>query len=220
VHIILPKDLDEYLKTTPIEKFPGIGKGFAKKLHNHKKTTLWDIKNSKQLLYSFNKNGQDLYKRVCGIDNEKVIPYADRKSIGISRTFDPCDDREELKRRVIILARHLVYLIAKENYHPTTLHLSIRYEYAKSKKQITFNRLFNEVFFINTVISLFKELDIYPYSKVIRLSLSLRNFKNIQKEPYSLFEYEKDRKREKLLKNSTQLRSKYGIDILRIASEI
>jgi len=220
VHIILPKDLDKYLKETPIERFPGIGKSFTKKLHAHKKTTLLDIKNSKQLLYSFNKNGIDLYKRVCGIDTEKVIPQADRKSIGISRTFDPCEDREELKRRVIILARHLVYLIAKKNYKPTTLHLSIRYEYAKSKKQITFNRIFNEVFFINEVLKLFYKLDIYPYSKVIRLSLNLRNFKSYQNESYSLFEYEKDRKYEKLLKKSTDLRSKYGIDIIRVASEI
>jgi len=220
VHMILPHQLDKYLKETPIEKFPGIGKGFSKKLHAYKKNTLWDIKTSKKLLYSFKKPGIDLYKRVCGIDSEKVISNSDRKSIGISRTFDPCEDRKELKRRLIILARHLVYLIAKDSYHPTTLHLSIRYEYAKSKKQITFNRVFNEVFFIKEVLNLFKKLDIYPHSKVIRLSLSLRNFKTYQKEPYSLFEYEKDRKLEKLLKNSTKLRSKYGIDIIRMASEI
>jgi len=220
VKLILPEELDSYLKKTPLERFPGIGKSFAKKLHQYKKTTLWDIKTSKALLYSFGRGGEDIYKRVCGIDYEKVIPYEDRKSIGISRTFDPINNRTEIKRRVIILSRHLVYLIAKHNYHPTTLYLSIRYEYAKTKKQITFNRIFNEIFFIKEVLRLFNTLDKYKHSNIIRISISLRNFKKIQKEPYSLFEYEKDRKFEKLLKESTKMREKYGIDIIRIASEV
>ncbi len=220
VKLILPQNLDKYLKQTPIEKFPGIGRSFTKKLHSYKKFTLWDIKTSKSLLYSFGRGGEDIYKRVCGEDDEKVIPNRPRKSIGISRTFDPIDDRDELKRRVIILSRHLVFMVSKYNYSPTTLHLSIRYEYAKSKKQITFNRIFNEVFFIKRVLKLFNELDIYKHSKVIRLSISLRNFTKYPKEPYSLFEYEKDRKFNTLLKQTTKMREKYGIDIIRVASEI
>ena len=220
VKLILPNELDNYLKQTPLERFPGIGRAFSKKLYSYKKKTLWDIKTSKALLYSFGKAGEDIYKRVCGIDKEKVLPYHDRKSIGISRTFDPIVDRKEIKRRIIILARHLVYLISKNNHKPSTLYLSIRYEYAKSKKQITFNRIFNEIFFMKTIIKLFNEIDIYKHSKIIRISISLRNFKTISKETYSLFEYDKDRKYAKLLYETTKLREKYGIDILRFASEV
>ncbi len=220
VKLILPSQLDNYLKDTPIEEFPGIGKAFSKKLHSHKKTTLWDIKNSKALLYSYKKAGEDIYKKVTGTDDEKVIPNGKRKSIGISRTFDPCEDRTEIKRRVTILSRHLVYLVAKYHYQPTTLHMGLRYEYAKSKKQITFHRLFNEIFFTKTVLKLFDELDIYKYSKIIRISLSLKNFKNSYHDTYSLFEYEKDKKFAKLLSQTTKMREKYGIDIVRFASEV
>ena len=220
IKLILPHQLDAYLKQTPLEKFPSIGKSFSKKLKAYKKETLYDIKTSKALLYSFGKLGEDIYKRVCGLDTEKVIPYHDRKSIGISRTFDPISDRKELKRRVIILARHLVCLVAKHNYSPTTLHLSIRYEYAKSKKQISFSRVFNEIFFIKQVLALFKELDIYHHSKVIRISLSLRNFQKNKNSQYSLFEYKDDIKNQELLNQVTNLREKYGIDIVRIASEV
>jgi len=220
VKFILPNELDSFLKTTKIEDFAGIGKGFTKKLHSYKKFTLWDIKTSKSLLYSFGRGGKDIYDRVCGEDKDKVIPNKPRKSIGISRTFDPLLDRDEIKRRVIILSRHLCFMVAKYSYIPTTLHLSIRYEYAKSKKQITFNRLFNEVFFTKEVLKLFGELDIYRQSKIIRISLSLRNFIAHQKTPYSLFEYERDKKFNSLLKQTTKIREKYGIDIIRVASEV
>ena len=220
VKIILPNELDRYLKDTPIEKFAGIGRGFSKKLHSYKKYTLLDIKNSKSLLYSFGTLGVELYKKVCGLDDDKVIPNKARKSIGISRTFDPIDDRDEIKRRLIILSRHLTFMISKYHYIPTTLHLSIRYEYAKSKKQISFNRLFNEIFFIKAVLNLFDELDIYKHSKVIRLSISLRNFVKYPKEAYSLFEYEKDKKFNSLLEQTTKIRQKYGLDIIRLAREI
>ena len=219
VKMILPEDLEDYLDV-PVEVFPGIGRSFTKKLHEHKKFTLMDIKNSKALLYSFKKNGKDIYDRVCGLDTESVVPKGMRESIGISRTFDAIFDRQELERRSIILARHLVFMICQFEVKPTTVHFGIKYEYASSKKQITFNRIFTEVFFVELCLNLFRELDIYKNSKVIRISINLRNFVDRQKSEYSLFEYEKDRKYEKLLSSTTKMRKKYGIDILRIATEI
>lgn len=219
VKMILPYELEDYLDV-PVEVFPGIGSSFAKKLHEHKKFTLLDIKNSKALLYSFKKVGKDIYDRVCGLEREKVVPKGMRESVGISRTFDALENRQELERRVIILSRHLVFMICQFEVKPTTLHFGISYEYANSKKQITFNRVFNEVFFVELCLNLFRELDIYKNSKVIRISMNLRNFVEKPKNEYSLFEYEKDRKYEKLLKSTTKMRKKYGIDILRVATEI
>lgn len=55
--------------------------------------------------------GRDLYKRICGIDNEKVIPYSDRSDICISKNFKAIADRNEIFRRVSILARYLSHTI-------------------------------------------------------------------------------------------------------------
>ena len=219
VKMILPDELEKYLDV-PVEVFPGIGRAFTKKLHEYKKFTLLDIKNSKALLYSFKKNGRDIYDRVCGLEREKVVPRGMRESIGISRTFDAIEDRQELERRAIILSRHLVFMIAQLDIKPTTLYFGISYEYASSKKQVTFNRIFNEVFFAGLCLDIFREVDIYKNSKVIKISINLRNFVQNQKSEYSLFEYEKDRKYKKLLDSTTKMREKYGIDILRLAKEI
>lgn len=106
-----------------------------------------------------------------------MIPYSDRRGIGISRNFKAIIDRNEVYRRVMILARYLSYTIAKMGLNPTTFYFKIRYEYGlKNSQSITENRLFNERFLID-------------------LAKSILN--------------------EKLLK----VRDKYGVDVVKYASE-
>ncbi len=65
-------------------------------------------------------------------------------------TLKPLYDRNEIYRRVIILARYLSYTITKLNLNPTTFYFKIRYEYGiKNSQSITENRLFNEKFLID-----------------------------------------------------------------------
>ena len=82
------RDIDDFIADIPIDKFPGIGKQFQKRLEDHYIHTLGQIKNRKSLLYSWKKPGIQLYHRITGTDHEDINPKAGRKSIGISRTFD------------------------------------------------------------------------------------------------------------------------------------
>ncbi len=211
-------DIYEFIKDIPIEKFPSIGKATQKKLYKYKKFTLGDIKESKTLLYSWGNSGKKIYDRVCGIDNEHVLEREGRKSIGISRTFDEIVNREEIKRRLIILCRHLSHMVFKLNLFPSTIYLSIRYKYYKKKKQQTFNRKFSENFLITAVISLFLELDKASKNPIIRLSISLCNFKT--RFTPSVLDTKADTKFHNLTKQSYKLQQKYGIDILRVAKEL
>jgi len=213
-------DIDKFIKDIPIEKFPGIGKAFQKKLHKYKKFTLGDIKESKTLLYSWGNSGKSIYNRVCGCDEEIVIEKIGRKSVGISRTFDGITDRKELERRFYILNRHLIFMVSKLKLIPTTLNLSIHYKYNSKRKQITFNRLLNEQFLIESIINIFEELDQHSNNEVIKLSISLTNFIKKEKLNPSVLHIEKDLKLNLLMKKNQELRSKYGIDILRSAKEL
>jgi DNA polymerase-4 len=213
-------DVDEFIRDIPIEKFPGIGKAFQKRLHKYKKFTLGDIKESKTLLYSWGNSGKSIYDRVCGKDEESVIEKIGRKSVGISRTFDAITDREELRRRFYILNRHLIFMVSKLELVPTTLSLSIRYKYSSKRKQVTFNRLLNEQFLIETILEIFKNLDQHSNNEIIRISISLTNFIKKEKLNPSVLDIQKDIKLNLLMKKNQELRSKYGIDILRSAKEL
>ena len=105
------KDIDAYIENIPIKEFPGIGKGFQERLGKYYITTLGEVKKHKALFDSWKKPGIQLYRRVTGTDNETIESRGGRKSIGISRTFDAIDDADEVKRRIMIMARHIVYMV-------------------------------------------------------------------------------------------------------------
>jgi len=221
VKMTKPEDVHTFIQDIPIEDFAGIGKATQKKLHHYQKRTLGDVKKSKTLLYSWGKAGKILYDRVCGLDDEKIEHKKDRKSIGISRTFDPLIDRIEIQRRVTILSRHLLFLVVKLHLNPKTLYLSIRYQYqAKSAKQIAIKHILHEKFLLSCTKKLFANLDIYPKSPIIRLTISLTNFQKTPDKHPSLFDYHDDRVAYRLTEKMQNLREKYGVDIIKRGSEL
>jgi DNA polymerase-4 len=220
VKLLLPEGISDFISDIPIEKFPSIGHATQKKLKQYQKYTLGDIADSKSLLYSWGNAGKILYDRVCGLERESVQHHRDRKSIGISRTFDPIDERVELKRRVSILTRHLIFLVGKLQVYPKTLYVSIRYQYQSSKKQVSFQRELSEDFLLSLAQEMFQQLDIYPHSHVIRLTISLNNFQKTANRYPSLFHYHADSKSVKLSEKTQKLREKYGVDIIKRGSEL
>ena len=221
VKMIQKKKIKEFIKDIPIEDFPGIGRAWRKKLFSYKKYTLGDIYHSKTLLYSWGRAGKELYDKIAGTFKEEINRQKERKSIGISRTFDPILDRDEIKRRILILSRHLSFILVKLDKKPTTLFLGIKYEFKeKSKKHKTYNRIFTESFLKEEFVKLFDEIDIYKNSKIIRLSLSLSHFYSRKNHIYSLMDYEKDKEMDNLYKKIGRLREKYGIDIVKSAREV
>ncbi len=220
VKIIYPKEVYNFIKDIAIREFPGIGRSWENRLSKYKKSTLGDVYNSKTLLYSYGRNGRELYDKICGKDNDQIEKQKDRKSIGISRTFDPILDRNEIKRRIYILSRHLSFILTRTKQKPTTIFLGIKYEFKeKSEKRKSFNRIFTEIFLKHEFQKLFDEIDIYKNSKIIRLSISLTNFYTHKNHIYSILDFEEDCKQDRLYTNIGKLREKYGIDIIKHAKE-
>ena len=220
VKYLKKEDISSFISDIPIEAFPSIGNATQKKLKAYQKHTLADIESSKALLYSWGNSGKLLYDRVCGLDSDKVEHKRDRKSIGISRTFDPIIDRQEIRRRLTILARHLIFLVTKLQLNPKTFYLGIRYPYQSSKKQHSFERLLSEELILALSQEMFQELDIYPHSEVIRLTISLTNFQEKPHQYPSLFDYHDDRVAYRLTQHTQKMREKYGVDIIKRGSEL
>lgn len=214
-------NIENFIKDIPIKEFPGIGKGFQERLKGYGIRTLGDIKKNQKLFYSWKKPGIDLYNRVCGIRDNKLTIEREKKSIGIGRTFDAIFDRNELKRRVMILCRYLCFLVKKENVNPLTYAIKIRYEYRiKSKDYINVNRIFNEMDFKNEMVKLFEKTDNHKTHGVIQLNITVLNFAKINEYTYNLFEYENDVKKRALTNQMQKLRVKYGVDIVKSGFEI
>ncbi|RXJ91851.1 DNA polymerase IV [Arcobacter sp. CECT 8983] len=221
IKYVKKEHIKNFIQDIPIEEFPGIGKKYQERLKGYGIKTLGDIESKKELFYSWKKPGIELYNRVCGLEDNKLNMKRDKKSIGIGRSFDAIYDREELIRRVIILSRYLSFLVKKAKKNPLSYALQIRYESRiKSKDFINVNRIFNEEDFKAQIKQLFIKNDNHPSHGVVQLNITVYNFSKENEHTYNIFEYENDLKKKKLGNEIQALREKYGIDIIKTASEI
>jgi len=219
--IIHPYELDKFIDKIPVAEFAGIGKSMKEKLRSAQIHTLGDLKRRRGTVESWGPYAKELYARVSGLSDTAINTKHKRKSIGISRTFDPLFCRDELKRRVHVLARHLSFAIQKLNVIPTVFHLGIAYEMnQKSHKNISLCEIFTEKKFDSLCITLFKEADIHKRLHVIRVSINCSSFTKNSKKELSLIGFEDEQKMKRLTEHSQNIREKYGIDMLKWGSEL
>ena len=218
---IYPWEFDKFINPIKVEDFAGIGKSMQSKLHAAQIHTLGELRKRRGTIESWGPYAIELYKRVNGESDAKIDTKHERKSIGISRTFEPLFDRVELKRRVHILARHLSFAILKLDVIPTVFHLSIAYEMnQKSHKNISLAEVFTEKKFDSLCATLFNEADTQRRLQVIRLSINCSSFTRDSKKELSLIGFDEAQKMKILTQKTQELREKYGIDTLKWASEL
>ena len=214
------KDIDTFIEKIPVEKFPGIGRGFQKRLKARYINTLGEVRRRKALFYSWKKPGIQLYHRICGDDHEGIVKKPARKSIGISRTFDPIRESEEVRRRIMVMARHIVYMVMKRGFNPTLFYLKVNYEYGiRAKVTQRSPRLFNEKEYKETLSGMYDEIRKEGLG-AIKLTLSVSHFADRKRMTLSLLEYEEDRREHRLSSGVQKLREKFGLDIVKTGSEM
>lgn len=221
VKVVYEENVNAFIHNIPIEKFPGIGTSYQRKLKARGIKTLGQIRAKKHIFDAWKKPGIQLYNRVCGIKDFKLEKKAPSKSIGIGRTFDPLFNREDIKRRLIILVRYLAFLVFKKRVNPQTYALKIKYEFnSKSKSYIHINRVFSEKLFKDEMLKLFDKHDGHPSHSIIQLNITVSNFIEQRMDSFNLLEYEEDLKKKELNNKLQGLREKFGIDIIKSASEL
>ncbi|NMM48431.1 DNA polymerase IV [Marinigracilibium pacificum] len=94
--LIPPDKIEPFIEKLPIEKFFGVGKSTAEKMHKMGILHGKDLKSIslERLKQSFGKQGQYFYNIARGIDNRPVVPDRTRKSVSAERTFEK-DHRQE-----------------------------------------------------------------------------------------------------------------------------
>lgn len=107
--LIRPEAAEKFIEELPVEKFYGIGKVTALKMHKlgiHKGADLknWDLVS---LVRNFGKSGVFFHDIVRGIDDRPVEPDQERKSVGTELTYE-----KDLMTRFEIIAE--LYKLEKE----------------------------------------------------------------------------------------------------------
>ncbi|HEX2975735.1 MAG TPA: DNA polymerase IV, partial [Bacteroidales bacterium] len=88
--VIGPNDAEKFIENLNVEKFYGIGRVTAEKMHKlgiHNGADLkrWDLVS---LIRNFGKSGAFFYDIVRGKDDRPVEPESERKSVGTELTYD------------------------------------------------------------------------------------------------------------------------------------
>jgi DNA polymerase IV len=127
--VIKPHQAIDFLEKLPIEKFYGIGKVTAQKMHDLNIFSGSDLKKIDQLelVQKFGKSGQFYYDIVRGIDERPVKTDRHRKSLAVERTLDEnIEGYEALSMEIKKIAEMLHKSIHKYQYFGRTISLKVK----------------------------------------------------------------------------------------------
>ncbi|MFS0822831.1 DNA polymerase IV [Bacillus sp. 1P02SD] len=221
ITVLRKRDVPTVLWPMPVNEMHGVGSRTAEKLSTIKIQTIGDLAkgNDIQLKQLLGINGERLKQRANGMDNRPVDPdaYSEFKSIGNSTTL-PYDstDEEELLGVIKRLSNSVGARIRRKDMLSNNVQLMIRYG---DRKTVTRSRkLENPINQDNEIFLAAKRLWKKHWNgEPIRL-LGVTAQELVEKhEAYKqldLFSYEKEAKKEPLLKVIDKLKGKYGNEIL------
>jgi DNA polymerase-4 len=177
--VIRPEDAEKFIENLAVEKFYGIGKVTAQKMHKlgiHTGADLkkWDLVS---LVRNFGKAGVFFYDIVRGIDERSVEPDQERKSFGTELTYDKdLTTSFEIIAELYKLEKELMERLEQSETYGRTITLKIKFS---DFRQITrsktlqnyirdFDTLHNEVTAIRRLLKL-------DGSRIRLLGLSVSN---------------------------------------------
>lgn len=186
---IHPSQIHSFMEQLPIEKFYGIGKVTANKMHEKHIFTGKDLKEKslEELQSLFGKAGIYYYNVVRGIHTSEVKPVRIAKSVGVEETFwDNLLDEEAVFHQLQNISEQLEHRISNKNIKGKTLTLKIKYKdfsvFTRSKTQEFYYE--NAQDFYETALKLW---ELRPYDKPIRLlGLSLSNLNTQERKQISI----------------------------------
>ena len=137
LYVIRPEAANKFVEQLPIEKFHGIGRVTAAKMHAMGIRSGADLK-SRSLYWlnkQFGKAGIHYYNIARAIDEREVNPVRIRKSVGTERTFDKdLQTRFEIITALYHIEKELMERIRRVGSYGKTLTLKVKFN---DFKQIT-----------------------------------------------------------------------------------
>lgn len=178
--IITPKQAEAFVRELPIERFFGVGKVTAEKMHKIGIKTGTDLRERslEYLMGVFGKAGILYYNNSRGIDDRLVETNRERKSVGTENTFsEDYDDIENLDPLLKEIAMDLAERVAESKFEGKTITLKVKYaDFRTITRSKTLTHLITEFDTIYMIgIELLKAVDLTPKVRLLGLTIKSSN---------------------------------------------
>ncbi len=222
--IIVPENVEQFIKTLPIHKVPGVGKNTYGKLKLLGIKTLGDVKKYPEeiLIKKFGKFGHRLMELADGIDRSVVTPTAETKSVSTEETLlEDTDDKQVLKKYILKQAEKIGRELRKLEVKAKTISIKIKHS---DFKQITRSVTIKNPTQSSEVIirEAFQLLENYRMPKKVRLIGVGASNLVLKAEPIQIDIFEHDDTKssnwEKLDQAIDSITDKFGTDAIKRAS--
>ncbi len=186
---IHPIQILEFMEELPIEKFYGIGKVTANKMHEMHIFKGADLKKKslEELIRHFGKSGNYYYNVVRGIHKSEVKPHRIQKSVAVEETFwENLLDEDSVFKQLQLISEELEARLSKKEIKGNSLTLKIKYkDFTQYTRSTTRENYFGDAEdFYKTARKLW---ELRPFDKPVRLlGLSLSNLNTQEKKQVSV----------------------------------
>jgi DNA polymerase-4 len=178
--VITPEKAERFLEKLSIEKFFGVGKVTAQRMHELGIKNGFDLKqyDEAELVRHFGKMGSMYYQFVRGIDEREVESEYVRKSLGTEETFaEDLYEMVDLLRALNDIAKEVHRRADKRNFLAKTLTLKIKYAdftvITRSKTVEYYLRTYDHLFDLGKELLL--QVDDIEDRKIRLMGLTLKN---------------------------------------------
>jgi DNA polymerase-4 len=128
--VILPEEAVDFMRALKIEKFHGVGKVTAERMHDKGIFSGGDLMkmSRKELIQNFGKAGRHYHNIITANDQRPVVNNRIRKSVGAERTFsEDIESTEEFLEKLNMVHQKLMERIKKVGRKGRTITLKIKY---------------------------------------------------------------------------------------------
>lgn len=185
LYVITPEKAEKFLEKLAIEKFFGVGKVTAQRMHELGIKNGSDLKQhtEMELIQHFGKAGSMYYQFAHGIDERDVESEYVRKSLGAEETFaEDIYEMVDLLRALDEIAREVHRRADKRSFLAKTLTLKIKYAdftvITRSKTVDYYLRTFDQLFELGKELLL--QVDDIEDRKIRLMGLTLKNAESDQ----------------------------------------
>lgn len=174
---IIDKDMiPDILFPLSIGKVYGIGPKSEMKLKKIGIHTIEDLMVLSEVFLEelLGKSGKEIYQRIRGLDNRRVNPSRQRKSLGMERTFIATRDRKVLNQYLYNFSKEIEESLIRKNLRGKTITLKVKDEdFISHTRSLTINEYINsQPKIYNISQSLFDEITLNKKIRLIGLTIS------------------------------------------------
>jgi DNA polymerase IV len=217
-HIEIPTGIEKpFLAPLSLRKIPMVGTQTYMKLRSMGVEKVKTVQEMPVELMDrvLGRNGVVIWKKAQGIDNTPVIPFHERKSISMERTFEKdTTDVEKLRSIVFAMAENLSYQLRNGNKLTACVNVKIRYsdfQTHSKQRRIAYTSLDHTL--IETAMDLFDKI----YDRRVLIRLVGVRFSNLIGGSYQIKLFEDSFELIKLYQAMDKMRNRYGQDAVKRA---